>query len=97
MALKLNGGRAPPAAAVCSVLTGLAIRIDSEKHLAGFDWMSVRNANFLHDAIKLGFDFVHDFHRLDDAQDLPLGDTCADGHIRFGTWFRLSIESSNHP
>src|SRR5688500_15694676 len=98
MALKLKGGRAAlvGAAAVGSTLSGLAIRIDSEEHLSVFDWMSVLNANFFYHSVEFGLDFVHDFHGLDDTEDLAFADFCADAHIRFGTWLTVRINRQHH-
>ena len=94
--MKLNGGRAALGAAVDSTLRGLAIRVDSEEHLPVFDWMSVLNANFFYHSVEFGLDLVHDFHGLDDAEDLTFRNTCADRHIRFGTWVGPRIERPDH-
>src|SRR4051795_9159768 len=52
--------------------TGLAIGIDPEQDLSVFDRLRVLDENLTNDPRVIGFDLVHDFHRLDDADDLPL-------------------------
>src|SRR5688500_14786931 len=75
IALKLNGvaaaGGAPWAGAVA---VGLAIGIDPEKHLAVLHRVGILGGHFLDYACELGLDLIHDLHRFDDAENLPLRD-----------------------
>src|ERR1051326_927903 len=89
-ALKLIPPDGAPAAAGAAVpgpegagacCAGLAIRIDPEQRLAVLDGLRVLDEDLAHDARELGLDFVHDLHRLDDAQDLALLDAIADRDV----------------
>src|ERR1041385_7949254 len=80
--LKLNG--APVAAS--------AIGIDSEEGLSEFHGLRAFEADFLDHAVYLGFDFVHDLHRFDDAHDLPLRDPRADLDVGLGARLGRAIE-----
>src|SRR6185503_5594266 len=72
------GGAAPESPAVGA---GLAMRIDLEQHLAVFHRLRVLREHFLHHAGVLRLDLVHDLHRLDDADDLPLRHAIAHGDV----------------
>src|SRR5512146_2041052 len=76
-----GGDRGAAAPWVC---VGLAIGIDLEQHLAVFDGLCVFDEDLADDARVFGLDLVHDLHRLDDADDLPLRHAIADRDIRFG-------------
>src|SRR5207237_4190271 len=45
--------------------------VDSEKGLSELDGLGVLHQHLPDDARDLGFDFVHDLHRFDDAHHLP--------------------------
>src|SRR5215211_6194687 len=60
---------------------GLAIGIDLEEDLAVLDRLRVFDENLAHDTGVLRLDLVHDLHCFDDADDLTLGDTIADGDV----------------
>src|SRR2546428_5453955 len=47
-----------------------AMGIDAVERLSKLDGLRVLDAHLAEDPRHLGFDFVHDFHRLDDAHDL---------------------------
>src|SRR6476469_11209983 len=76
--------------------TELAIGIDPEERLPVFDGLRVGGENLGHDARDLGFDLVHDLHRLDDAEDLPFRDARTHRDVRLGTRLRRRIEGADH-
>src|SRR6188768_3926220 len=83
--LKLNGVSA--AAAV-----GSPIGVDPEQHLAILHGRGVVHENLAHDARELGFDLVHDLHRLDDAHGLARRDARAHLDIGIGPGLRTLVE-----
>src|SRR5690349_24778491 len=76
--------------------TELAIGIDPEERLPVFDGLRVGGENLGHDARDLGFDLVHDLHRLDDAEDLPFRDARTHRDVRLGTRLGGRIEGADH-
>src|SRR5260370_8096463 len=71
-----------------------AMGIDSEEDLSEFHGLSVLREDLPDHALHLGLDFVHDFHRLDDADHLAHGDPGADFHVRLTPWCGLLVQ---HP
>src|ERR671933_57315 len=88
-------GAEPPAAAWGAVV-GLAIGVDPEEDLAVLDGLCVLNPDLPDDARELRLDLVHDLHRLDDAEHLPLRDARAHRNVRFRTGLRRSVEGADH-
>src|SRR3954451_16134985 len=76
--------------------TELAIGIDPEERLPVFDGLRVGGENLGHDAHDLGFDLVHDLHRLDDAEYLPFRDARTHRDVRLGARLRRRVEGSHH-
>src|SRR5687768_4439849 len=74
----------------------LAIGIDAEKHLTVLDWVRVLGNYLLDDTIELRFDLVHDLHRLDDAENLALGDAIPDAEVRLGAGLGSGIVRPHH-
>src|SRR5206468_2527976 len=90
-ALKLKTGAGPlaeAAGAAVGGVDGLAIGVDPEERLSVLDWLRVGREHFGHHAGYFGLDLVHDLHRLDDAEDLPLRDARSHRHIRLGSRLR---------
>src|SRR3989442_14273762 len=86
--LKLNAGRLPCVAS--------PMRIPPEKDLAEPHRLRVLCGDFPNDAPDLGLDFVHDLHRFDDADHLPLVHPGADLHVRLGGGLRRLVERPHH-
>src|SRR6266853_2669807 len=59
-----------------------AMRIHSEEGLSEFHGLRAVQAHLLDHALDLGFDFVHDLHRFNDADDLPWGNATAHLDVR---------------
>src|SRR5918998_4552465 len=57
-----------------AVVAGLAIRVDPEEDLAVLHGLRVLHPDLPDDARELRLDLVHDLHRFDDAEHLPLRD-----------------------
>src|SRR4030081_652175 len=74
----------------------LAIRVDAEERLAILHRLRVGGEHLRHHTGDLGLDLVHDLHRLDDAEDLPLRYARAHGDIGLGPRFRRAIEGADH-
>src|SRR5664279_6318117 len=55
----------------------LAIGVDPEEDLSVLDGVRIRHQHFAHHARVFRLDLVHDLHRLDDAEALPLLDASA--------------------
>ena len=72
------------------------VRSDFEHRLAKLDGFGVLNQDLSDDPFDLGFDLVHDFHRLNDADDRVGIDLRADFDIagRLGRW--RPIKSADH-
>src|SRR4030095_11254241 len=51
---------------------------ESEQPLTVLHWLSVLDVDFYHLTVDVGIDFVHQLHRLDDAEYLPFLDDIAD-------------------
>src|SRR5215218_690742 len=73
-----------------------AIRIYPEKDLAELDWLSVLHVDLADHTGNLGFDLVHDLHRLDDADSLSRGHSVSHLDIRLGAWLGSLVKGSNH-
>src|SRR5579871_1046092 len=56
----------------------LPARTDAEERLAVFDRLAVFGEDAQHFAARVGFDFVHEFHRFHDAKRLAGLDKAAD-------------------
>src|SRR5512133_3403244 len=90
-ALKLMVGCVVGDGGTCSMMggcVGLAIGIDLEEDLAVLDRLRVLNEDLANDAGVIRLDLVHDLHRFDDAHDLSLRHTVADGDVRLGARLR---------
>src|SRR5450432_295522 len=77
-------------------IVGLAIRIDTEEDLPVLDRMRVSHQHLAHHTRILGLDLVHDLHRLDDAENLPLLDASPLDDIRRDPRFRRALKSALH-
>src|SRR5215207_3550120 len=73
-----------------------AIRIYPEKDLTELDWLSVLHIDLADDAGYLGFDLVHDLHRLDDADSLSRRHPVAHLDVRLGAWLGSLVKGSDH-
>src|SRR6187397_1397286 len=68
---------------------------DGEEPLAVVDGLAVFHVD-LHDlAVDIGVDLVHQLHRFDDAEYLPLLDGLSNLREGFGSRFRLPIERAD--
>src|SRR5919206_1678752 len=98
IALKLKGAWA--SGAYCwpgaRAVVGLAIGVDPEEDLAVLDGLRVLHQDLSNHARVLGLDLVHDLHRLDDAQDLPLIDARAGRNVRPGPRLGGRVEGADH-
>src|SRR3954470_2524008 len=96
-ALKLKPSvAAEPLGAAFVVVAGLAIRVDAEERLPVFHRLRVGGENLGHHAGNLGLDLVHDLHRLDDAEYLPLGDARTHRDVRFGARLGRRVVRPDH-
>src|SRR5688572_13574530 len=91
-----NEDGAAAGAAWFAVVVGLAIGVDPEKDLAVLHGLRVLHSNLPDDARELGLDLVHDLHRFDDAEHLPLRDARAHRNVRFRTGLRRRVEGADH-
>src|SRR5713101_7789081 len=66
-----------------------------EQLLTVFHRLSVLRIDLDDFTVDVGFDFVHQLHRFDDAKDLPLADVIADGDKRLGLRIRRAVERSD--
>src|SRR5512145_234408 len=64
-----------PAAAV-------SVETEAEERLAVLHRLGVLRVDLGDHAVGVALDLVHELHRLDDAQDLPLPDPVPDAHVR---------------
>src|SRR5205823_2212972 len=94
--MPLGAGGGVSAAGSPAPCVGLAIGIDLEEHLAVLDRLRVLDEDLAHDAGVLGFDLIHDLHRLDDAHDLSLRYAIADRDVRLRTRLRRFVERTHH-
>src|SRR2546428_13437257 len=72
------------------------IGIDPAKDLSEFHGLGVLHEDLPDHALHLGLDFVHDLHRLDDADHLTHGDPAADLHVRLRPRLRRLVERPDH-
>src|ERR671916_1614497 len=79
-----------------AVVAGLAIGVDPEEDLAVLHGLRVLNPDLPDDARELGLDLVHDLHRLDDAEHLPLRDARAHRNVRFRARLGRRVEGADH-
>src|SRR3954453_21276938 len=73
-----------------------AIRIYPEKDLTELDGLTVLHVDLADDARDLGFDLVHDFHRLDDADSLPGRYPVSHLDVGLGARLRSLIKGPDH-
>src|ERR1044071_6765424 len=73
-----------------------AIGIDPEENLAELYGLGVFHAHFADDSAEFGFDFVHDLHRLDNADRLPRADAGSYLDVGIGSRLRGGIEGPHH-
>src|SRR4051812_15193957 len=66
-----------------------------EELLAVLDRLSVLRIDADDRSVDVRLDLVHQLHRLDDAEDLPLRDAVADVHERFGFGVRRAVERAD--
>ena len=60
--------------------------LDSEKRLAVFDGLAILDIDLDDFTGRLRLNFVHQLHRLDDADDRVRFDVAADAHETFRRW-----------
>src|ERR1700737_613623 len=72
------------------------IGIYAEEDLPVFDRMRVLRENLFHHSVELGLDLVHDFHRLDDADDLTFAYSVAHGEVRLCSRLGCAVVGANH-
>src|SRR3954465_10077138 len=70
-------------------------RLDREQALAVLDGLPVLDIRLYEFPIGFGSDLVHQLHRLDDAQDLPLLDLPAGFDECLGARLRRSVERAD--
>src|SRR4029079_6960237 len=70
------------------------LRADGEERLAEFHWLGVLWVNLYDDAVGVALDFVHQLHRLDDAQHLPLAHAVAGPRVGVGVRAGRGVESA---
>src|SRR3954471_18311910 len=68
----------------------------AEKRLTVLNGFAVFRRDFGNDTATFGFDFVHDLHRLDNADDGVFGDLLAHRNVRWRIWRRRGIERPDH-
>src|SRR3990167_3951144 len=71
-------------------------RAEVEQRLAEFHRLAGLDMAFGHFPFKLRFDFIHEFHRFNDAQDLPNADTITNIHKGRRVLTRRGIEGAHH-
>src|SRR5574343_877636 len=69
---------------------------DHEQRFAKFDRLAVIDQDGLDDAGSVGFDFVEQLHRFDDAQGVALLDGLADLHEDAGAGGGGTVEGADH-
>src|SRR5258707_9782242 len=79
-----------------NISRGSAQRVYQEEWLAELDGLAVLDHDLGDAPRHLGLDLVHQLHRLDDADDLPLLDHVALGHERRGIGLGGTIERADH-
>src|SRR5882672_12118782 len=79
-----------------NISRGSAQRVHQEEWLAELDGLAVLDHDLGDAPRHLGLDLVHQLHRLDDADDLPLLDHVALGHERRGVALGGPIERADH-
>src|SRR5256886_2024248 len=72
------------------------MRVYSEKGLSELDGLGVLHQHLPDDTGDLGFDFVHDLHRLDDAHDLPRRHPTARLDVYLGARLGSGVERAHH-
>src|SRR5437588_1242635 len=70
--------------------------IDSEKGLSELDGLGALHQHLPHHTRHLGLDFVHDFHRFDDAHHLPRRHATARLDVGLGTRLGSRVERPHH-
>src|SRR5919109_1417654 len=80
----------------CAAALASAIGIDPEEHLTEFHRLTILHRDLPDDAGELRFDFIHDFHRLDDADGLSGGDSASHLHVRLGARLGRLVERPHH-
>src|SRR5438270_387303 len=75
---------------------GSGMGVYSEKGLSELDGLGVLHQHLPDDARDLGFDFVHDLHRFDDAHHLPRRHTTARLDVGLGARLGAGVERPHH-
>src|SRR5215510_7796777 len=78
-----------------NIAARLGREADREELLAVLDGLPVARVDRDDLALDVGLDLVHELHRLDDAEDLPLADPGADLGERLRLGRRRSVEGSD--
>jgi hypothetical protein len=69
--------------------------LDHKQSLVVFDWLPILGKNLGNPAVDVGFDLIHQLHRLDDAKNRSDADFLPDLDIRLGVRGRSPIERSD--
>src|SRR5260221_848506 len=69
--------------------------LDGKQRFPVFDGLSVLRIDLGDHALHVRFDLVHQLHRLDDAEDLPLRDPVAYLHERLRLGIRRAVERAD--
>src|SRR4051794_37149474 len=70
--------------------------LDREQALAVLHGLPVLDVGLYELPVAVGGDLVHEFHRLDDAEDLSLPDRLPDVHEGLGARLRRSVERTDN-
>ena len=70
--------------------------LDDEQWLAVFNRLTIGNQDFFHHTGTVGFDFIHQFHRFDDAQGIAHFNRLAFFHKSGRSWAGRAVESAYH-
>src|SRR5690242_7442377 len=76
--------------------SGRRRRVDQEERLSILDWFRALRQNLVDATIHLRFDFIHELHRFDDAQHLPLFHEIALIDVGVGIGRRRPVKRSNN-
>ena len=67
-----------------------------KQHLAELDWLAIFSHHFSNDTARFGFDFVHHFHRLDNANYRVLSDSVSNVDKRRAVRRSSLVERPHH-